>query len=170
MILARGHNFSRKFNLGFNVVLSKTIQRRIICLILYRSWLNWLVTSGGIISTAKNGNENRRRREIGVDTGIWTPATLVGGGECSHNYGIRWYWLRRLLGWILPCRCFDHETFFAILSMHDWPIRKSVSGKFLEAVRWELVPGLPPALCPFVLRLPVNISFPLAATGSPGMD
>ena len=79
MILARGHNFSRKFNLGFNVVLSKTIQRRIICLILYRSWLNWLVTSRGIISTAKNGNDRllkgNRRRHRDLNPGH------IGGGR-----------------------------------------------------------------------------------------
>ena len=49
------HNFSRKFNLGFNFVFSKTIQKRIICLIVTQSreyitsiMTKGLVTKGGI--------------------------------------------------------------------------------------------------------------------------
>ena len=49
------HNFKRKLNLGFNFVLSKNIQKRIICLIVAKSreyitstMTKGLVTNGGI--------------------------------------------------------------------------------------------------------------------------
>ena len=169
MILARGHNFSRKFNLGFNVVLSKTIQRRIICLILYRSWLNWLVTNGGIISTAKNGNDRlrkgNRRRHRDLNPGH------IGGGRWVLSQLRHPMILAEAIVRLDPTLPLLWSWDFLRHPMYVWLAnQKKRIRKGLEAVRWELVPGLPPALCPFVLRLPVNISFPLAATGSPGMD